>query len=187
MIGRLLPALLVILLSAGVAQAGSLAISFSDVTAQAAYDQTVSQDAWGRSDVGLRGLYGDRYDTKLLSGGLNVFGDIEGTGLEVGAGVRGYYADGDGDKVAAGGLGGLVGFVPPGFPKGSLSASIFYCPKVFTGLDGERLLDTEVKAAYEIIPRASVFVTYTTIRAKIEDHGDRTLDDTFRCGLSLSF
>jgi len=71
--------------------------------------------------------------------------------------------------------------------KASLSGSVFYCPKVFTALDGERMLETEVVASYEIVPRAKVFVSYTTIKAKIEDRGDRTLDDTLRGGLALSF
>jgi len=187
MVGRLLPVLVGVLLSASVAQAGSLAISFSDTSAQVAFDQALSQDAWGNSVVGVRGLYNDRKETKLISGGLNVMGAVAGTGLELGAGVRGYYADSDGDDILSSGLGGLVRFVPPGFAKASLTGSVFYCPKIFTGLDGERMLETEVLAAYEIVPRATVFVSYTTIRAKIEDRGDRNLDDSLRGGLLLSF
>jgi hypothetical protein len=174
-------------LSAGVAQAGSLAVSFNDLSAQVAVDQALTEDAWGRSILGIRGLYNDRRDTKLVSGGLNVMGAIAGTGLELGAGVRGYYVDSDNDDIASGGLGGLIRFVPPGLPQASLSGSVFYCPKVFTGLDGERLLDTEVTAAFEIVPRATVFVSYTTIKADIEDRDQRTLDDSFRGGLVLSF
>jgi len=105
MIGRLLPLLAAVLLSANVAQAGSLAISFSDLTAQLAFDQTITQDAWGRSLFGVRGIYNDRNDTELVSAGLNVMGGIEGTGLELGAGIRGYYADSDGDNILSGGLG----------------------------------------------------------------------------------
>jgi hypothetical protein len=179
--------LLGLLLSAGMAQAGSLGISFSDLTAQVALDQAVREDAWGRSVVGVRGLYNDRKDTKLASGGLNVLGTITGTGLELGAGVRAYYVDSDADDIASGGLGALIRFVPPGFSYASLSGSLFYCPKVFTGLDGERLLDAEVMASFEIVPKASIFLSYTTIKAKIEDRGNRTLDDTLRGGLSLSF
>ena len=187
MIGRLLPVLAAVLLSASVAQAGSLALSFNDKSAQVAFDQALSQDAWGSSVLGVRGLYNDRKDTKLISGGLNVLGAMGGTGLELGAGVRGYYADSDGDDILSGGLGGLVRFVPPGFSAASLSGSVFYCPKIFTGLDGERMLETEVTAAYQIVPRATVFLTYSTIRAKIEDRGSRNLDDTLRGGLMLSF
>ncbi len=187
MIGRLMALVVVLLLSASVAQAGSLAISFNDLSAQLAFEQAVTEDAWGRSVVGVRGLYNDRKDTELLSGGLNVMGGIEGTGLELGAGVRGYYVDSDGDDILSGGLGGLVRFVPPGFSRASLSGSVFYCPKVFTALDGERMWETEVAASFEIVPRANIFLSYTTIKAKIEDRGDRTLDDSLRGGLILSF
>jgi len=188
MIRRLFPVVMVVVLSAGVAQAGTLAISFNDTTAQVTFDQMVRQDAWGKSAFGLRGFYSDRHNTGLFSGGMNVLGAVKDTGLEVGAGIRGYYIDADqGDDMLAGALGGLVRFVPPGFTKVSLTGSLFYCPKVFTGLDGERLLDTEVKAAYKIIPRASVFISYTTIRAKFENEDARNLDNSIRGGLSLKF
>lgn len=176
-----------VLLSAGAAQAGSLSVSLNDLSAQLAFSQALSEDARGRSLLGLRGIYNDRKDTELASAGLEVLGPIGKTGLELGAGVRGYYADHDGDSLAGAGLGGLLHFVPPGAPKIKFSANLYYCPKILTGMDGERLLETEVAAAYDFAPRAAVFLSYTTIKADIENHGERTLDDAVRGGLSLSF
>jgi hypothetical protein len=54
-------------------------------------------------------------------------------------------------------------------------------------MDGERMLETEVSAAYEFVPRAAAFLSYTVIKADIEDGRDRTLDDSLRIGISLSF
>jgi hypothetical protein len=176
-----------VVLSASVASAGTVAVSFSDLSAEAAYNQNITEDAWGRSVFGVRGIYNDRHDTKLVSLGLEVLGSMGGTGLELGAGARGYYAESDNHDVGAGGLGGLIRFVTPGLEQLSFSGSVYYCPKVFTGLDGERMTDAEAKVAFEIVPRATVFVSYTEIRAKIEDRGTRNLDDTFRVGLALTF
>jgi hypothetical protein len=184
---RLLPVMVGVVLSAGVAQAGTLAVSLNDLSAQIAFNQTITEDARGRSVLGVRGLYNDRKDTELVSAGLEVLGPLGKTGLELGAGVRGYYADSDGDEIAGGGLGGLVRFVPPRLSKLGLSGSVYYCPKILTGMDGERLLEVEVAAAYHFAPRAAVFLAYTEVKADIESRDKRTLDDSLRGGLSLSF
>lgn len=188
MLKRLLPAVLGVALSAGVAQAGSLSVSLNDFSAQVAFSNTITEDARGQSVLGVRGIYNDRKDTELLSAGLEVLGPVGNkTGLELGAGVRGYYADSDGDNIGGAGLGGLLRFVPPGAPKLRLSGTVYYCPKILTGLDGERLLDTEVAASYNLAPRARVFLSYTVIKADIENRDTRTLDNSLRGGISLSF
>jgi len=187
MLRRLLPALVGVVLSAGVAQAGNLSVSLNDYSAQLAFTNTITEDARGQSVFGVRGIYNDRTKSNLLSAGLEVLGPVGKTGLELGAGLRGYYVDGDGDNVAGAGLGGLVRFVPPGAPKVRLSGRFYYCPKILTGLDGERLIDTEIAASYSVAPRARVFLSYTVIRAAIEKSDTRTLDDSLRAGLTLSF
>lgn len=187
MIKRMLPAVVGVVLAAGVAQAGTLSVAFNDNSAQAGFNLTVTEDAKARSVVGVRGLYNDRKDTELASGGLEVLGPLGKTGLELGAGVRGYYGDSDGDDLAAGGLGALVRFVPPGASLIKLSGSVYYCPKVFSGLDAERMLETEIAAAYEFVPRAAAFLSYSVVKADIEERDERTLDDSLRIGISLTF
>lgn len=187
MIKRLLPVVVGMVLSAGVVQAGSLGLSFNDSAAQLGFSQTVSEDAWGHSELVVRGLYNDRKDAEMVSAGLEVLGPFGKSGLEFGAGVRGYYADSYGDKLAGAALGGLVRFVPPGLSKVKLSGSVYYCPKIFTGMDGERLLESEIAAAYHFVPRAAVFLAYGVVKANIENSDARTLDDSVRGGLSLSF
>ncbi|HSH13726.1 MAG TPA: hypothetical protein VLA15_08250 [Desulfurivibrionaceae bacterium] len=188
MIRHLLPAVVGVVLSAGLAQAGTFGLSFNDNSAQLGYSQKVFQDNWGYTELMVRGLYNDRKDTELVSVGLEVLGPINRTGLELGAGARGYYADSDGDDIIGAGLGGVVRFVPPGVDKLKLSGNIYYCPKIFTGMDGERLWETEIAAAYEFVPRAAVFITYTVTKGDFDPRGDeRTMDDSLRGGLALSF
>lgn len=188
MIRHLVPAVVGVVLSAGLAQAGTFGLSFNDNSAQLGYNQKVYQDDWGYTELMVRGLYNDRKETELVSVGLEVLGPIDGTGLELGGGVRGYYADSDGDDIIGAGLGGVVRFVTPGLEQLKFSGNIYYCPKVFTGMDGERLWETEIAASFEFVPRASVFITYSVMKADFDPRGDeRTMDDSLRGGLALSF
>jgi hypothetical protein len=172
------------------AQAGELAISFSDQTAQIALRQDViDYDASGRSVFGVRGLYDDRKDTELVSLSFEVMGPLANTGLEIGAGVQGYYVNSgpDDDEMAAGGIGARLRFVPPNVPRASFGGSVYYCPEVLNTMDGEGLWEAEVLAAFQVTPRATVFTSYTKIEADIENKGTRSLDKTLRVGLALAF
>ncbi|MCK4838058.1 MAG: hypothetical protein KAS94_04600 [Desulfobulbaceae bacterium] len=171
------------------AQAAELAISFSDQTAQLLLRHQVAEYQSGRSVLSVRGLYNDRKETELVSASFDVLGPLASTGLEIGAGVRGYYVTSgiNHEQVGAGGIGVLVRFVPPRLTRASFTGSLYYCPEVFNILDSEGLWDAEVKASFEIAPRAVAFASYTEIEADIEFYRDRTLDKTFRVGLSLGF
>lgn len=180
----------VFLLSGAVtAQATELAISFSDQTAQLVLRQQVADYQTGRSVVTVRGLYNDRKDTELVSASFNVLGPLANTGLEIGAGVAGYFVNSgrNSDKIGAGGIGALVRFVPPRLDRLRFAGSIYYCPEIFNIEDGEGLWDAEFQAAFEIAPRAVAFASYTEIEAEVELQGERTLDKTLRVGLALEF
>lgn len=178
-----------LLLGVVAAQASELAISFSNKTAQLALQQQITDYDNGRSIFEVRGLYDDEEDTALVSASFDVLGPIAQTGLEIGAGIRGYYVNSgsEDDEIGAGALGAIIRFVPPALPKASLRASIYYSPEVFTIMDGENLWDAEVSAAFEIAPRATVFATFTKIEAEFVDLNDRILDRTVRIGLALGF
>jgi len=171
-----------------VASATGLDFSFNDEAAQVAVSQTTVEDASGKVEMALRGLYSDPEDSLIGSFGANVLGKIGPVpGLDVGAGVKGYIGDTDKDDILAGGLGLLAEFAPEQLHGLGFAAEYFYCPKVFSGLDTERMTEFETRASYEIIPRASVYVSYSEMRADIEDKGYRDVDDGFRVGLELEF
>jgi hypothetical protein len=189
MIGKMVLCSAFLVGGAVAAQAAELAISFSDKSAQLAVRQQVADFDNGRSFFGVRGLYNDRKDTELVSASYGVLGSLANTGLEIGAGVRGYYVNSGprDEELGAAGLGALVRFVPPAIPQASFSGTVYYCPEIFNVLDGEGLWDAEVSAAFEIAPRATVFATYTEIEADFDSQDNRTLDKTVRVGLSLGF
>ncbi|MEN8135165.1 MAG: hypothetical protein ABFS18_06475 [Thermodesulfobacteriota bacterium] len=172
------------------AQAAELGISFSDKSAQLFFRQQVADHGNGRSVFSVRGLYNDRKDTELVSASFDVLGPVANTGLEIGAGIRGYFVNSgvNGDEIGAGGIGALIRFVPPGLGRRlSFGGSVYYCPEIFNILDGEGLWDAEVKASFELAPKAVAFVSYTEIEGDIEFKGERTLDKTARVGLSVGF
>jgi len=179
-----------LMLWAGNAQATEMTLSFSDRTAQLAFQQQVTNYNTGRSVLGIRGLYNEEDDHELVSGSFNVLGPLAFPGLEFGAGVQGYYVKvaTNSYEVGAAGVGALINFAPPTMPRASFSGSIYVCPQVFNTLDSEGLWDSEVSASFQIAPRASIIASYTKMKVDIENlNSSLTLDNTFRVGLTLGF
>lgn len=184
---KYLVTILSVLLLSSIAQAGNLTLGFNDYSMQATLSQVVSEDDRGRSVLSINGMYNDREDSKLFSAALDVLGPLGNSGLELGAGLKGYYVKINKLDIAAGGLGALATFTPPPLTKLKFAGSVYYCPKVFTSLDGERMLSSEVSASYELASRASVFLSYTDTRADMENNREWKIDRGFRGGLNLQF
>jgi hypothetical protein len=183
----------IVLLAAGmtalpsVASATGIDLSFNDETAQVVVRQIVAEETSGFAEVNLRALYSDDENTLIDSIGVNVFGTTLYPELNLGAGIKGYYANSSDDDVFAAGLG-LIADYEPGVLNGiGFTAEFFYCPNVFTGDDADRLYEFETKVKYQIIPRAAAYVSYSEIRADIKDKDYHTLNDGFRVGLELKF
>ena len=141
---RKLMMITIVFLSVPVAvQANELAISFNDYSAQLAFRAQVADYDTGRSILSLRGLYNDRKETELASATFDVLGPIGNTGLELGAGVSGYYVNSGpwNDELAAAGLGAVIRYVLPTKVRISFLGMVSYCPEIFTTMDGENLLE----------------------------------------------
>lgn len=171
------------------AQATEFALSFNDYSAQIALRSQIYDYDTGRSIVSVRGIFNDRKETELASAAFDVLGPIGNTGLEIGAGVKAYYVNSglNNDKLAAGGIGAVVSYTLPTQMRISFVGRVNYCPEIFNTMDGEKLFENHVQASFEIAPRATAFVSYTNIKADYENLGERTIDDSFRGGLTLSF
>ena len=193
MIRKLIIAFSIMMLGATGVQATELAISFNDSSAQVAVRGQVGSYDSGRSIFNVRGLFNDDLETSLFSSSLDMMGPVGNSGLEIGAGIIGYYAESQAarstvtDDIAGVGIGAIIGFTPAGLEKLSFGGRVYYCPKIFTGLDGENILEIEARVAFEIAPNAKVFAYYNEIEADIENKNNRTLDDSLRVGLSIGF
>ncbi|MEN8141475.1 MAG: YfaZ family outer membrane protein [Thermodesulfobacteriota bacterium] len=186
----IIAALLIVLGLATTATANnSIHLSLNDDSVELGYAHTLSQDQWGRTVFTARALRNEDKDTNLGSAGIHALAAIYNVrGLEVGAGLRGYLAENYDDDIASTALGVMANYFPPALGGFGLSASFFYGPEILTGLDGEKIKEGNIKAAFRIQHRAEIFVHYSNIRAEFDNRRtETTLDETVRVGVGLNF
>jgi hypothetical protein len=193
MINKLVIFFSVMMMWATAVQALELGVSFNDSSAQLDVRSQVGTYENGHSLFGVRGLYNDDRDTGLISSSFDVRGPVGTSGLEIGAGLIGYYAETQAkgspikDDIAGAGIGAVISFTPPGLEQLRFAGRLYYCPDIFTGLDGEKIVEIGAIVSFEIADNASIYVYYNEIEADIEFKGTRTLDDTVRVGVSIGF
>ena len=173
------------------AGAASLELSLNDDSVQAQTFLPITQDAYGTTQIGLRGLYNDEYTTKLVSGEIDFIGkpaDIPGLTAGVGLIVWGgeAYSRSSADIFSVG-LGAKVGFAPPQLMGVGIDGKFFYGPKILSGGDSERVFESGLRLSYAIIPKARLFVDYQKIHIDFDGGGDGDIDDDLRIGFEAKF
>lgn len=178
-------------LCAASAGAASLDMSLNDDSLQAQVFLPVTQDAYGTTLVGVRGLYNDDHNTKLLSGEVDFLGkpgDVPGLTAGVGMIVWGGEAgSGDGVDIFSIGIGAKAGFAPPQLMGVGIDGKFFYGPKILAGGDSERVFESALRVSYAVIPKARCFVEYQKIHVDIDGGGDGNIDDDLRIGFEAKF
>lgn len=179
-------------LCAASAGATSLELSLNDDSLQAQVFLPVTQDAYGTTQVGVRGLYNDDHDTKLLSGEVDFLGkpgDIPGLTAGVGMIIWGGEAESQQQNmdIFSVGVGAKVGFAPPQLMGVGIDGKFFYGPKILTSGDSERVLESALRVSYAFIPKARVFVEYQQIHVDFENHRDDNIDNDLRIGFEAKF
>ena len=175
-------------LCAASAGAASVDLSLNDDSVQVQAFLPITQDAYGSTQVGLRGLYNDDHDTKLVSGEIDFIGkpgDIPGLTAGVGLIAWGGEAYSDADIFSVG-LGAKVGFAPPQLMGIGIDGKFFYGPKILTGGDADRVFESGLRLSYAFIPKARLFVEYQKIHVDF-DGGDEDIDDDLRIGFEAKF
>jgi len=192
MVLRLLSSLCFLaLVTVSAVSADTFDIGFNDDSFQLAYETELSEDtAYGATFLKGRFLYNDDKDTKLGSVGLDFVGhpgNIAGLGVGVGVKLYGGKTEPSVDFINLG-VGLNVDYVIPQLEGLGVSGRIDYAPKVFSFRDAERLVETEVRLTYAVIPKVRLFLGYQNIRLDVEDRsGDMTIDDSVRIGFVGSF
>lgn len=125
----------------------------------------------------------------VASAGLLARGTKESTGTrtEVGLGGKVYVVSvGDAD-IEALGLGGSVRVFPNNGPIG-IGGRLFYAPKVVTGGDADKFLETGVHVDWELIrDTADIYVGYRKLRAQLDDGSRVTVDSGGHVGVRIRF
>lgn len=177
-------------LCAATAGATSLDVSLNDDSLQAQVFVPVTQDAYGTTLVGVRGLYNDDHDTNLISGEVDFLGkpgDVPGLTAGVGLIVwGGEVGPSHGADIISVGIGAKAGFAPPQLMGVGIDAKLFYGPKILTGGDSERVYESALRVSYAFIPKARCFVEYQKIHVDF-DGGDGNIDDDLRIGFEAKF
>lgn len=170
--------------------AASLDLSLNDDSIQAQVFLPMTQDAYGTTQVGIRGLYNDDHDTKLLSGEVDFLGkpgDIPGLTAGVGMIVWGGEAGSGGEfDLLSVGIGAKVGFAPPQLMGVGIDGKFFYGPEILTTGDSERVFESALRVSYAILPKVRCFVEYQKIHVDFE-YGDGNIDDDLRIGFEAKF
>lgn len=176
---------------ASVAGATSLDFSLNDRSLQGQVFLPLTQDAYGTTLLGMRGLYNDHHETKLVSGELDFLGkpgDVPG--LTIGAGLIAWGGEvGKGDNPAdlfSVGIGARAGYAPPQFMGLGIDGKLFYGPKILTAGDSERFIESALRLSYAFIPKARCFVEYQNIHVDF-DGGDGNVDSDLRIGFEAKF
>ncbi len=170
--------------------AASVDIGFNDNSFQLVYETPVSDDDYGTSLINGRFLYNGDEDTKLGSVGFDFTGEPGNiSGLRVGAGVKGYAGRTDNDVDFGNvGLGLRIDYTLPQLQGLGFSGRLNYAPKVFSFGDSDRLLETEARITYAVMPKVKLYLGYQNVRLGIDDHaGHMTIDDSVRIGFVGSF
>lgn len=172
-------------LTASIAVADSVDISFNDNSFQLGYEHPMQQDDYGTAMANGRFLYNNDDETKLGSLGLDFVGkpgNIPGLGLGVGAKIYAGTTDPDTDFInLAIGLRGS--YILPQLQGLGVAARLYYAPNVFSFRDSERLLESEVRLTYAVLPKVKLYVSYQNINLDIEPRADdRTIEDSVRIG-----
>ncbi|MCW8891878.1 MAG: YfaZ family protein [Deltaproteobacteria bacterium] len=177
-------------LMATIAAAGSVDIGFNDESFQIGYEHPLTPDNYGTAVANGRFLYNGDEETRLGSLGLDFIGNpgnVPGLGLGVGTKFYAGSTDPDTDFVnLAIGLRGS--YILPQLRGFGVAGHLYYAPKVFSFQDSERLLESQVRLTYAVLPKAKLFVGYQNIRLDIDNRNDsRAIDNAVRIGFVGSF
>lgn len=171
-------------LSASLAAADSIDLGFNDDSFQLGYTHGLSHDEYGATSINTRFLYDDEEETYLGSLGLDFSGEpgnIPGLELGVGGKLYGGNTNDDIDFLNLG-VGVRTTYAPPRLGGLGVDGRFVYAPEIFSFLDSERLMESEVRLTYAAVPRVKVYLGYQNVRLKPDNGSTRTIDDSVRIG-----
>ncbi len=177
------------LVSAG-ASADQVDVNLSNDTAYMKYASTLNYNGYGRTDMEIGALYTEAGDV-MGSFGMFMTGeagsDVPGLGFGLTVRLYAMNLDAPDASLAAVALGGGATYKPAPGSRFGVTAYINYAPNITTFGDAENLMETGLRAEYEVLPGAAAYVGYRLIRTELVGLGDIDLDDGGHVGLRLSF
>jgi hypothetical protein len=177
-----------------VAMADALDINLNDKAVQLTYSKAAAANFQGDAAWHLGGLYNnDR--TNFFDAGLVVKGD-EGSipGLTLGLGAKAVLANvniptsSTKSTASALAIGLEVGYTLPAAKKISVVADVYGSLKIVTFNDADRILQSSVRAEYEIVPQTYAYVGYRYLHTTLTAGAvDLVVDDGTVFGIKMGF
>ena len=146
------------------------------------------------TDTGLEGDIGylhhtDRVD--IADVGLDLKGNASpvGSPLIFGVGGKFFYISpkGTSSNGEVIGIGAHFRYTWPTYNRFAIGGELYYAPSVVSFGDADRYLQYGVRAAYEILRNADVYVGYRHVSAAFNGSPNVTLDSSIVVGMSLTF
>ncbi len=176
------------------AAADSISVSLSNDTAYAEYGKPLEYSAYGRTDLEIGVMNTDSKDL-MATVGIAMIGEVgsQAPGLQFGLTIKGYaisFEESDYD-VAAITLGAKAWFVPPQASRIGVVVHGNYAPAITTYADAETLWEAGIRAEYEVLPGAAMFMGYRRVSATLEgqpaNNSDIDMDEGGHMGLRMTF
>ena len=180
----------VLALCTHMAMARTMDVNLSSDTAEFRFGMNPSaQGRLSNSELDL-GVIFTTDDDILGVLGIQVMGDTgsRSPGLKAGVGVKMFGGSTDkGNDFVAVSLGGSLRYNPPFLDRFDIRAYINYAPKIVSFMDADNFSYYGVRAGYEIMQEALVYIGYRKIELGPEKGSDETIDSGMNIGVEFYF
>jgi hypothetical protein len=174
------------------AMADAIDITLRDSSAQFQYKSSMGRDALGKAEFHGGVLYVNKHNM-MGDFGLMVKDELGGNapGFSVGVGLKGLVVQVSKNNtdynVSAMALGGMVRYSPPDAHRLGIVGEVYFSPNILTFGAADRYLESGVRAEFEIIPQAVVYLGYRRIGFDIKGQPYAILDEGANVGVRISF
>lgn len=135
------------------------------------------------------GLLHQEDDVYVGSLGLHLVDNAgtDKTPFQVGLGGRLQYVETDPASGGAITIGAWGRYTFPGADRFALAGSIYFAPDVTSFGDLENYLEFGIRAEYEVLRNASLYLGYRNVEADFDVFDDAELDDGLHLGMQFNF
>ena len=168
------------------AHAQSISVDINEESVQVLFKSVFSEESFGDTEFNARFLYTS--DDIVYSLGADILGELGGmSGLEVGVGGKLNGANADDNDVLFIGFGALFRYAPFELDGLFFSGLLYYAPRVVSFFDAERSLEADLKIAYELVPRGTVYIGYRNLWIDLEETEKVRIEEGMFVGLEYRF
>lgn len=170
---------------AGSATAGELNFNVSDEAAK--FDYASSRSGGSQVDFGL--LHNEEGDVYVGHLGLHLVDNAgdESNPFQVGLGGKLAFVDSDFQSGSAVALGAFARYNFPTANRFALAGSLHFAPEVIAFNDLTRYVEYDLRAEYEVLRNASIYLGYRNLEVEVEGGADAELDDGLHFGMRFVF